>query len=129
MSVFIKVYVITLFLIEQSFYNICNYYYDKSLDATIGTLDLINPFQYDEKLWGKNIVLEIPSIYSIAKDRNITSNENNVIPNTIIYNLTNGVGLSQSSPIFIDFSYITTTNNINIAPIPIALTLAILSKI
>jgi hypothetical protein len=102
----LKIY--TLDYTNTNLYNISNYYYDKTLDTSVGTLDLITPFMYDEKEWGKCITLEIPSIFNIAKDRIVTNVQNTVIPNTINYNLTNGVGLSQSAPIFIDFSFIVT---------------------
>jgi hypothetical protein len=98
----------TLDYANENIHSICKFYYDIALDDNIGMINLETPFTYDEKLWGKSITLDIPSIYNIAKDRIINDTSNTVIPNTINYNLTNGVGLSQSAPIFIDFSYIVT---------------------
>jgi len=100
----------TLDYTNKNVYTLCNYYYDKALDSNIGTIELITPFNFNEKFWGKCITLDIPSIYNISKDRVVTNTQNIVIPNTINYNLTNGVGLSQSAPIFIDYSFITTSD-------------------
>ena len=106
----VKIY--SLDYTNTKLYNICNFFYDKALDANIGMIDLIVPFNFDQKLWGKCITLSIPSVYGISKDRSITSTQNITIPNTINNTLTNGVGLSQTSPIFIDFSYITAKDNV-----------------
>jgi hypothetical protein len=100
--------VYTLDYANENTHSLCRFFYDIALDDNIGMIDLETPFTYDEKLWGKSITLEIPSIYNIAKDRIINDFSNTVIPNTINYNISNGVGLSQSAPIFIDFSYIVT---------------------
>jgi len=56
----------------------------------------------NQKQWGKFIKIQIPSVSQIANQRvlNITKS------NTINYNLTNGVGLSTTSPIFLDFHFI-----------------------
>jgi hypothetical protein len=100
--------IFTLDYPNENMHSVSKFYYDIALDDNIGKIDLETPFVYDEKIWGKSITLEIPSIYHIAKDRIINDTQNSVIPNTINYNLTNGTGLSQSAPIFIDFSYIVT---------------------
>jgi len=64
---------------------------------------------FQEKLWGKNITINVPSVYSVAKQRQ------NDAPklNSLNYNLTNGLGLSLTSPIFIDFHFITQRKTIN----------------
>lgn len=105
-----KVY--TLDYANKNIYTICNYYYDKANDANIGTLGLVTPFNFNEKVWGKCIQLSIPSIYNIAKARTLSPTQNTPIPNTINSNLTNGVGLSQTAPIFIDFSFIVSRDEV-----------------
>lgn len=97
---------------NKKIYNISNYFYDKSLDSNIGVVELISPFNFNEKYWGKCITLEIPSIYNVSRDRFISNTANYAVPNTINSNLTNGVGLSQTSPIFIDFSFISASEMI-----------------
>lgn len=64
---------------------------------------------FQEKLWGKAIVVDVPSVNAVAKQL-----ANGVAkPNSINYNLTNGVGLSQTSPIFIDFIFIAGSQTVN----------------
>lgn len=82
---------------------ISNFYYDITNNQTFDYIEFNNPpLLIQEKLWGKSIEILVPSVYSIANQRI----NNEIIPNSINFNLTNGVGLSLNSPIFIDFSFI-----------------------
>lgn len=68
------------------------------------------PMLFQEVLWGKSIDFEIPSLNNIS---NLI--ELNTAPkaNSINYNISNGIGLSSTSPIFIDFSFIRHIDVIN----------------
>lgn len=91
-------------------YSISNFYFDIT---DLNQQNLMNftspPLLYLEKLWGKNITINIPSIDSISNqlNNNLTSE------NSINSNLTNSFGLSQTSPIFIEFSFLTKKQVIN----------------
>lgn len=84
-------------------YNFTNFYIDITNPQHLNSIENDTPFRYGEKLWGKSITLYIPSLYD--ESRNRINNQPTV--NSINYNLTNGVlGLSQTSPIFIDFRFL-----------------------
>jgi len=90
-----------------------NYFYDNN-DINIEKLmQLKQPFRYGEKEWGKYLTISIPSLDNISNQRLINSIYNKPIEDSINYNITsNKVGLSLTSPIFIDFSFITTRETI-----------------
>jgi hypothetical protein len=67
------------------------------------------PLLFQEKLWGKNIVIDIPALNAISSQLVGTSPKED----SINYNLTNGDGLSSTSPIFIDFHFINNIQTIN----------------
>lgn len=85
-----------------------NFYFDMS---DVNQQYLLNftspPLLFQEKLWGKNITINIPALSELSSQ--LTNNL--PTPNTINANLTKGLGLSISSPIFIDFHFI---NNIQV---------------
>ena len=67
------------------------------------------PLLFQEKLWGKSIDIQIPAISEVASQL-----ANGVArPNSLNYNLTNSVGLSLTSPIFIDFFFVNGIQTIN----------------
>lgn len=91
-------------------YDLSNFYFDMT---NINQQYLLNftspPLLFQEKLWGKNITLEIPSL-------NVLSSQiSNGKPkeNSINYNLTDNVGLSTSAPIFFEFKFISNIQTIN----------------
>jgi len=69
---------------------------------------LSNPILYQDKVWDRFIELNVPSVYSIALQRD----SNGTIPDSVNYNLTDGIGLSQTAPIFIDFRFISKVTTI-----------------
>ena len=94
----------------QNTYDLSNFYFDITNINQKQNLNYVNPpIFFQQMLWGKSITLQIPSLYAVA---NQLSN-NNVQPNTINYNLTNGSGLNLNSPLFIDFRFITGTTTVN----------------
>lgn len=89
---------------------VTNYFYDISDVNRINEVEFSNPVLYfNEKNWAKYIELNIPSINSISKER-----EGSIVKeNSLNFNLTNGVGLSNTSPIFIEFSFIESIDTLN----------------
>ncbi|NPV12988.1 MAG: hypothetical protein HPY57_14575 [Ignavibacteria bacterium] len=78
-------------------------------DTEIGAdsiLVLNKEFFYDEQSWGKYITYDIPSIDAVSKQRTSSVGTNLPTTNSINYNLTKGVGISQESPIFIEFAFV-----------------------
>jgi len=91
-------------------YTLSNFYFDNSDVEQIGLLSYSSPpLRFQEKLWGKSIDVEIPSMYSISRQMSGTSPKKNSLNS----NLTNGFGLSQTAPVFIDFSFITSKKTVN----------------
>ena len=91
-------------------YDLCNFYFDITDYNTKGLINYTNPpILYQETLWGKEIVILVPSLYEISGQR-----KNNIVTsNSVNYNLTGGIGMSQQSPLFFEFSFINTTQTIN----------------
>ena len=91
-------------------YDLSNFYFDMT---DVNKTYLLNfsapPLLFQEKLWGKNIVIDIPSLNAISSQLVGTSAKED----SINYNLTNGDGLSTTSPIFIDFHFINNIQTIN----------------
>lgn len=91
-------------------YDLSNFYFDMT---DISQQYLMNftspPLLFQEKLWGKYIKLEIPAINEISSQLTITKPKEN----SINANLTNGTGLSLTSPIFLDFHFIDNIQTIN----------------
>lgn len=95
---------------NQVRFDLSNFYFDMT---DVGQSYLLNytapPLLFQEKLWGKNIQIEIPSLNQIA----LQLTNNLPTPNSINANLTNGVGLNMFSPIFIDFQFIKAIQTVN----------------
>lgn len=97
-------------------FDLASFYYDKtnieqySVSANKDLLSYNNPpLYFQEKLWGKSINIEIPSLFAVANQRQ----NGKVRTNSLNWNLTSGVGLNLNSPIFIDFSFITFKSTVN----------------
>jgi hypothetical protein len=113
---YLRVY--TLDATENKIVELSNYYFDISdieqnykLEFSSQTLYLL------ENQWGKYVEVQIPSVTKVSDQLTSFSSTNQLgVPraNSINFNLTDGVGLSRNSPIFIDFKDIesvTVTNN------------------
>ena len=91
-------------------YDLSNFYFDMT---DVNKTYLLNfsapPLLFQEKLWGKNIVIDIPALNAISSQLVGTGPKED----SINYNLTNGTGLSSTSPIFIDFHFINNIQTIN----------------
>ncbi len=89
---------------------VTNYFYDMTDVNRLSEVNYSSPTLYfNEKNWAKYIELNIPSINSISKQR-----EGSIInSNSLNFNLTNGVGLSNTSPIFVEFSFVESISTLN----------------
>lgn len=87
-----------------------NFYFDMT---DVGQQNLMNftspPLLFQEKLWGKNITIQIPAVSEVSSQLS----NNRPIEDSLNFNLTDGVGLSLNAPIFIDFHFITGVQVIN----------------
>ncbi len=97
-------------VLNQTTYDLSNFYFDMT-DASQGYIMNFTspPLLFAEKLWGKNITIEFPSVSAVASQR--VNNRPKV--SSLNANLTNGSGLSLNTPVFIDFSFINNIQTIN----------------
>ncbi len=105
---YVKVY--TYDSLNQNTYELSNFYFDMTDVSQQYLMNFTSPpLLFQEKLWGKNITIEIPAVSEIAAQLE------NSLPkeNSINANLTNGAGLSSTTPIFIDFHFVTNIQTIN----------------
>ena len=105
---YIRVY--TLDETNTNPFEISNFYFDMT---NVSQQYLLNystpPLLFQEKLWGKTIEIEVPAINEIATQKVDCSPKED----SINYNLTNGIGLSITAPIFIDFFFIDGIQKVN----------------
>ena len=91
-------------------FELSNFYFDMT---NVSQQPLLNysapPLLFQEKLWGKNIKIEIPAVNEVAAQK---TNERPK-EDSINYNLTNSFGLSISAPIFVDFYFISGIQKVN----------------
>lgn len=91
-------------------YDLSNFYFDMT---DVSQQHLLNfsapPLLFQEKLWGKNVQIEIPAVSEVAAQRV----DNRPKDNSINANLTNGSGLSLTAPVFIEYQFITAIQTIN----------------
>lgn len=89
---------------NNSFFEISNFFFDVNDSSTSNLLGKnIVPLLYEDRLWNKYIEINVPSIYEVALQR-----ENGYpTSGSLNHYLTDGQGLSQTAPIFIDFRLIT----------------------
>jgi hypothetical protein len=91
-------------------FDISNFYFDMTDVSQQYLLNFTSPpLLFQEKLWGKNITIQIPALSDLANQKV------NNLPreNSINANLTNGGGLNTTSPVFIDFHFIDNIQTIN----------------
>ena len=96
--------------VNQRTYDISNFYFDMTDVSQQYLLNFTTPaLLFQEKLWGKNITIEIPALSDISSQRvgNLPK------ANSLNGNLTNGSGLNITSPIFVDFHFINNIQTIN----------------
>ena len=93
-------------------YSLTNFYYTKDNTDAINLFTLNRPFLFDSKYWVRSIELEIPSPHYVSGQRVVTNAVNEPTPNTINEELTYGEGISPSSPIFVDFGFISSKQSV-----------------
>jgi hypothetical protein len=105
---YIRVY--TLDETNTNPFELSNFYFDMTSTSQQYLLNYSTPpLMFQEKLWGKNIQLEIPAVNEVAAQKTNESPKEN----SINYNLTNGIGLSITAPIFVDFYFIDGIQKVN----------------
>lgn len=111
LGVYVRVYAFDFN--NKDVYDLSNFYYDISdvnQNEQVTILNYVNPpLYFQEKLWGKAITVHVPSLSAIAGQRGPAA----LRSNGINANLTQGVGLNQQSPVFIDFRFITSKSQVN----------------
>jgi len=97
-------------VLNQTSYDLSNFYFDMT-DAAQGYIMNFTspPLLFAEKLWGKNITIEFPSVSAISSQRV----NNRPKESSLNANLTNGSGFSLNTPVFIDFHFINNIQTIN----------------
>jgi len=108
-GLYVKIYTYDYY--NEKVYELANIFFDSTTKSTSG-MTLSIPFLYDEQEWGKYYEFQIPSIDYVSNQRITSLKENIVSNNTINDNFTLGVGLSQTSPIFVDFKYLVTKETV-----------------
>lgn len=103
-GIFVRIYTYDFQNIQTV--DLANFYFDKTDTTMTNLIDLASPpINFQEKLWGKYIQLQIPSVFEVSAQRT-----NGVpTPGSINSNIGGGIGtigLSQTAPIFVDFSFI-----------------------
>ena len=97
-------------VLNQKTFELCNFYFDMTDVSQQYLLKFTSPpLLYQEKLWGKNVKIEVPSLFELSGQTMGSLPK----PNSINANLTDGLGLSTTSPIFIDFHFISSIQTIN----------------
>jgi hypothetical protein len=105
---YIKVY--TYDSNNQKTYELSNFYFDMTDVSQQYLMNFTSPpLLFQEKLWGKNIQIEIPAVSEIS----VQLEDNLPKEDSINANLTNGAGLSLTTPIFIDFHFVNNIQTIN----------------
>jgi len=80
--------------------------YDDTEIGSDSNITLNEEFYYDEQSWGKYLAYDIPSIDAVSKQRTSTVGTNLPSTNSINLNLTRSNGISETAPIFIEFSFV-----------------------
>jgi len=105
---YVRVY--TFDSLNQKQYELSNFYFDMTDVSQQYLLNFTSPpLLFQEKLWGKNVEINIPAVSEISAQLT----DNRPTANSINANLTGGIGLSLNSPVFIDFHFIKGIQTIN----------------
>jgi hypothetical protein len=95
---------------NTKFVDLSNYFFNIS-DVNQGDeMQYANPPLYQSEMnWGKYIEIQFPSVTKVSDQRRL----NVTRENTINFNLTEGKGLSKTAPVFLDFFFIESVQNVN----------------
>ena len=111
--------------IGKNIYPISNFYFDKTQAQSINgviqyadqLMELSTPFTYNQKEWSKYITYYVPSIYTTSNQRLVNPVNGlgvggPVLPDSVNDHLTEGTGMNLSSPIYLEFSFISSKQTI-----------------
>lgn len=102
--------VFTYDLNNNNIIELSNFYFNISDIEQYYKLEYSSPvLNINEQQWGKYVSIQIPSTSKIAEQRSFNVTKEN----SINFNLSNGLGLSKNSPVFIDFQFIENIETIN----------------
>lgn len=102
--------VYTLDFDNTKYVDLSNYFFNISDVNQSDEMQYANPPLYQSEMnWGKYIEVQFPSVTKVSDQRRL----NQTRDNTINYNLTNGKGLSKDAPVFMDFFFIESVQNVN----------------
>jgi hypothetical protein len=105
-GVYVRVYTFDFEL--RKTHDLTNYYFDK-LDSDQSDLaEFTPPLLYEGRLWDNSILINIPSVEAVA----LQLQSGSPTPGSINQLLTDGRGLSKTSPIFVDFHFITSQQTV-----------------
>ena len=102
--------VFTYDLDNKNIIELSNFYFNITDIEQYYKLEYSSPIlNINEQQWGKYVSVQIPSVSKVSEQRrfNITRE------NSINFNLSDGIGLSKNSPVFIDFQFIEQIETIN----------------
>jgi len=106
--------------IGKNQYPLSNFYFDKSevQDGVFADalMDLSTPFIYNGKEWSKYLTYYVPSAYDTSNQRLVNPSTNVVTPDSVNDHLTNGTGLNLNSPIYMEFSFISSKQTVFTIP-------------
>lgn len=108
-GLYLKIYVYDY--VQKKTINLASFLYDDTEVNADKNLVLNEEFLYDQQQWGKYLTFDIPSTYEIAKQRTNNISANLPLTNSLNINLSN-FGISPESPIFIDFSWVISRQDI-----------------
>lgn len=95
---------------NQNTFDLSNFYFDMTNMSQQNLLSYTAPpLLFQEKLWGKSISIQIPAVSEVAAQ--LANGVARV--NSLNYNLTDGIGLSSTSPIFIDFFFVSAIQTVS----------------
>lgn len=101
-GIYIKLY--TYDYRNRQFFELSNFFFDFNDTQTLSLLTTFSqPLLYQGRNWNKYLQLNIPSVNFLSRQRL----DGFVEKGSLNEILTGGLGLSQTSPIFIDFQFIT----------------------
>jgi hypothetical protein len=102
--------VYTLDFDNTKYVDLSNYFFNISDVNQSDEMQFANPPLYQSEMnWGKYIEIQFPSTTKVSDQRRL----NITRENTINYNLTEGKGLSKTSPVLIDYFFIGSVQNVN----------------
>lgn len=97
---------------NETKYSLTNFYYTSDNINPYNIFTLSKPFFHNGVYWVKAIEIEIPSVYYVSNQRVVTNSQNVPEKNSLNENLSYGEGLSVNSPIFIEYAFISTKQNV-----------------